>query len=274
MKHIKLTNSGTFFLTGISVLSITFIFCTKSSSGTTLIPSASADTLRYQLVWSDEFNGAAVDTTAWVFDTGNSGWGNNELEFYKEANASVANGNLIITAKKEAAGTAQYTSARIKTEGKKAFTFGRIEARIKLPSGQGFWPAFWTLGSSIKTVGWPQCGEIDIMEHINTDSLLYGTAHWNNNGHVSSGGKTIIAPTGYHVYDIEWNASSITWHIDGVPYFKTSIAANVNNTGAFHAPFFILFNLAVGGNWPGSVVDESKFPASMYVDYVRVYQLK
>lgn len=274
MTHKKSIRYRAIFFLFISALLATLIFCSTKSSSTGLPVSASPDTLRYQLVWSDEFNGTSVDTTAWSFDTGNSGWGNNELENYQPGNATVANDNLVITAKKETAGTAQYTSARMKTENKKSFTYGRIEARIKLPVGQGLWPAFWTLGSNISTVGWPQCGEIDIMERINTDSLLYGTMHWNNNGHVSNGGKTTSSPSEYHVYDVEWNATSITWHIDGVQYFKTDIAGNVNNTGAFHAPFFIILNLAVGGNWPGSTVDDTKFPARMYVDYVRVYQLK
>lgn len=270
MKPAKPVSHKVLFFSFVFALIAVLIFCTKKSDATILPAASNPDTVRYQLVWSDEFNGTGIDTTAWTFETGNSGWGNNELEYYQRANAAVADGNLVITAKKELAGTAHYTSARMKTDGKKSFTYGRIEARMKLPVGQGLWPAFWTLGANISTVGWPTCGEIDIMERINTDSLLHGTAHWNNNGHVSSGGKVISSPASYHVYDVEWNADSIIWHVDGVQFWKAAIAGNINNTGAFHAPFFILLNLAVGGSWPGSTIDDSKFPARMYVDYVRV----
>ena len=271
MKPAKNFRSSAFVFLAVVIAATGFIFCTKKRDTTN---TTVTDSLHYKLVWSDEFNGTAVDTSVWNFDTGNNGWGNNELENYQPSNASVVNGNLVITAKKETAGSANYTSARMKTEGKKSFTYGRIEARLKMPAGQGLWPAFWMLGANIGSVGWPQCGETDIMEHINTDSLFYGTAHWNNNGHVSSGGKTVATTNDYHVYDVEWTASSITWHLDGVAYWKTDIAANTNNTTAFHLPFFIIFNLAVGGSWPGPAVDNTKFPASMYVDYVRVYQLQ
>lgn len=225
-----------------------------------------------RLVWADEFNGNAVDTTVWSFEKGAGGWGNHEHEFYQPANAVVQDGALIITAKKETVGTEPYTSARMKTQGKKSFIYGRIEARIKFPNGQGLWPAFWLLGENISTVGWPRCGEVDIMEHINADSLCHGTAHWDKGGHVSSGGKTVFDPEGYHVYDVEWTKEAITWHVDGVKYHTLSIVNSSNNLFPFHSPFFILLNLAVGGDWPGHTIDDSKLPASMYVDYVRVYQ--
>jgi len=235
--------------------------------------SLATTTLTYQLVWSDEFNGTSVDPTNWTYDTGGGGWGNNELEYYQAANATVSNGNLVITVKKQRVGANAYTSARLKTQGLRQFTYGKIEARIKLPVVKGLWPAFWMLGSNINTVGWPQCGETDIMEHINTDSLIYGTAHWYNNGNASSGGNTTTSPSGYHIYDVEWTPTLLTWHIDGVQYYTLDISNGVNNTGAFQNPFFIILNLAVGGNWPGRTIDTSKLPASMYVDYVRVYQL-
>jgi len=237
--------------------------------------NSATDTMRYQLVWADEFNGNRIDTTAWTFEAGNSGWGNNEHEFYQASNATVKNGNLIITARKESVGTASYTSARMKTQGKKKFLFGRIEARIKIPVGQGLWPAFWMLGENISSVGWPKSGEIDIMEHINTDSLLYGTAHWDGGkGHVQSGDTILFSPSVYHAYDVEWTPENIIWQVDGKEYHRLNIANDTNNTAAFHQPFFILLNFAVGGNWPGHKIDESKLPASMYVDYVRVYELK
>lgn len=224
------------------------------------------------LVWSDEFDGTAVNTANWAYDLGGGGWGNNEQEYYQAANATVANGNLVITAKKQRVKANSYTSARLKTQGKHEFTYGRIEARIKLPLGQGLWPAFWMLGANINTVSWPGCGETDIMEHINTENTIYGTIHWDNNGHASYGGNTTTTPSDYHVYAVEWNATSIRWYVDSVQYLTADITNGINGTEEFQKPFFILLNLAVGGNWPGQTIDDSKLPASMYVDYVRVYQ--
>jgi beta-glucanase (GH16 family) len=234
--------------------------------------NATTSTTAYTLVWSDEFDGTAVNTANWSFETGGGGWGNNEKEYYQASNATVANGNLVITAKKQRVKANNYTSARLKTQGKKEFTYGKIEARIKLPLGQGLWPAFWMLGANINTVSWPACGETDIMEHINTENTIYGTIHWDNNGHASYGGSTSTTPADYHIYAVEWDSSAIRWYIDGVQYHEANILNNINGTEEFHKPFFILLNLAVGGNWPGQTIDDSKLPASMYVDYVRVYQ--
>jgi beta-glucanase (GH16 family) len=224
------------------------------------------------LVWSDEFEGTAVNTSNWNYDIGGGGWGNNEKQYYQAANATVANGNLVITAKKERVKANSYTSARLKTQGKREFTYGRIEARIKLPLGQGLWPAFWMLGANINTVSWPKCGEIDVMEHINTENTTYGTIHWDNNGHAMYGGSTTTTPADYHVYAIEWDAAAIRWYVDGVKFHEANILNSINGTEEFHRPQFILLNVAVGGNWPGQTIDNSKLPASMYVDYVRVYQ--
>ncbi len=254
----------------ICVISFLHSGCSKGQS-----PASNGGIKTYQLVWSDEFNGSSLDTTNWVFDIGGHGWGNNEFEYYQKANATVVDGNLVITARKETVGNNPYTSSRLKTQGKQSFTYGRIEARIKLPVGQGLWPAFWLLGTNITSVGWPKCGEIDIMERINADSLLYGTAHAYDNGqHVSSGDKTLSSPSIYHVYDVEWDANSIKWHVDGVLYHTVNLNSSINSLGSFNNPFFIILNLAVGGNWPGKQVDDTRIPANMYVDYVRVYQLK
>lgn len=275
MKSIINLRSSRLFTIAILSLLIAGTSCKKTINGTRVSSETSARALTYQLVWSDEFNGTSVDPNNWVFETGGGGWGNNELEYYQSSNATVSNGNLIITAKKQRVGANQYTSARMKTQGKHEWTYGKMEARIKIPRVQGLWPAFWMLGSNINTVSWPQCGETDIMEHINTDNLIYGTIHWYNNGNASYGGNTSIANAdSFHVYDVVWDTASITWHIDGVQFFTANIANNINNTGAFHLPFFIILNLAVGGNWPGNTIDNTKLPASMYVDYVRVYQLK
>jgi len=227
----------------------------------------------YSLVWHDEFEtGISPD---WTFETGNgsSGWGNNELEYYLQDNASVSDGVLQITAKKESYGGYSYTSARMKTMGKRNWTYGIIEARMKLPSFTGSWPAFWMLGENVSQVGWPACGEIDIMEHINTESKTYGTVHWFADANASYGGNTTVTDiTSYHVYAIEWDENSIKWLVDGVQFHEVSIKNSVNGTDEFHKSFFVLLNFAIGGNWPGFTVDDSAFPATMYVDYVRVFQ--
>lgn len=259
----------------ISYLFFLFLSCSKGASNVTppLVKSDTTPTVKpiYSLVWSDEFNGTAVDTSKWTYDLGNLNV-NNEKEFYQTQNATVSNGNLVITAKKETVGGQPYTSSRLKTQGKFAPTYGRIEASIKLPMGMGMWPAFWMLGANINTVSWPQCGELDIMEHINNTNTIYGTMHWNNNGHVQYGHQTTTTPGDYHLYAIEWDASEIRWYVDNTLYQTGNIKSNVNNTGAFHLPFFILLNLAVAGDFPGQTVDETLLPESMYVDYVRVYK--
>ncbi|MGN6618044.1 MAG: glycoside hydrolase family 16 protein [Ilyomonas sp.] len=246
--------------------------CTESSKATINATDTSAN--GYQLVWSDEFDGNAVDTSSWNFEIGGEGWGNHEQEYYQPANATLANGNLVITGKKEDVGSNHYTSTRMTTKGKREFQYGKIEARIKIPVGQGFWPAFWMLGSNISAVGWPKSGEIDIMEHINTDSLMYGTLHWDNNGHVQSGDTLTSTPSDYHIYGIEWDSSAIRWYIDGEQFHEVNIHNGANSTTEFHQPFFLLLNLALGGDWPGQTIDDSKLPTKMFVDYVRVYQKK
>lgn len=242
------------------------------SSFSKLSANIFSDTGKYKLVWADEFNSNTIDTTNWNFEINGNGGGNHEQEYYQAANASVANGNLIITGKKEDVQSSHYTSARMTTKGKREFLYGKIEARIKIPVAQGFWPAFWMLGANIDAVGWPACGETDIMEHINTDSLLYGTLHWDNNGHVQSGDTIMYNPSGFHVYAVEWDSVSIRWLVDGRQYHEVNILNNVNSTDEFHEPSFILLNFALGGDWPGQVIDDSKLPANMYIDYVRVYQ--
>lgn len=227
----------------------------------------------WQLVWQDEFtNGIGPD---WVFETGtgSGGWGNNELQYYRSQNATTSNGQLVITAKRESFGGMQYTSARMKTQGRKSWRYGRIEARIAMPSFQGVWPAFWMLGDNITSVGWPACGEIDIMEHVNTGGTVHGTMHWrdHNNNYANYGGSTSTNINSFHVYSIEWNASEIRWFVDGNQYHVANIANGINGTHEFHNNFFIILNLAIGGNWPGFTIDDNAFPASLFVDYVRVY---
>lgn len=228
----------------------------------------------WNLVWSDEFNGNSIDATNWKFETGAGGWGNNELEYYtnRPENACINNGNLLIIARKEAYNGSGYTSARLKTQGLRNWTYGKMEARIKVNQTKGLWPAFWMLGESIAIDGWPKCGEIDILEHVNKVSNINGTIHWDNNGHAQYGGDTLCNVSQYHVYGIEWDANAIRWMLDGKKYWEANIKNNINSTNEFHAPFFFILNVAVGGNWPGSPDGTSVFPDTMLVDYVRVYQ--
>lgn len=226
----------------------------------------------WKLVWQDEFHGSIGPD--WVFETGAGGWGNNEQQYYRRENAAVEGDALVITAKREDFGGARYTSARMKTQGKKSFKYGKIEARMSLPGKQGIWPAFWALGSNIGSVGWPASGEIDIMEHINTADVVYGTPHWQgtNGGHAEYGGHTTASIRDYHLYAVEWDASAIRWFVDGRQFHVLDITNNVGSTEEFHRDFFLLLNVAVGGNWPGFNIDEGALPTKMYVDYVRVYE--
>lgn len=233
----------------------------------------------YQLVWSDEFSEPTINTSSWTHETGGTGWGNNELEYYtnRNVNSYIQDSSLVIEAKKESYGGKSYTSARMITKGKRFFTYGKIEARMKLPYGKGIWPAFWMLGENISTVSWPACGEIDIMELIGggaNDKRIYGTAHWESNGHASYGGNytlgTGIFADDYHVFSIVWNSKSIQWFVDGSKYVTIDITPA--GLQAFHKNNFIILNLAVGGNWPGSPDATTIFPQKMYIDYVRVYQ--
>jgi beta-glucanase (GH16 family) len=247
----------------------------------------------WTLIWSDEFDGPAgspVDSSRWAFDTGGGGWGNNELEYYTSSaqNASMdGNGNLVITAIKETLprknrcwyGQCEYSSARMKTKGKFEHSYGRFEARIKIPFGQGIWPAFWMLGNNIDTSGWPNCGEIDIMENIGREpSIVHGTIH----GPGYSGANGIGAAynltsgafsAGFHIFAVEWEPGAIRWYVDGNLY-QTRTAADLpaGAVWVFDHPFFMLLNVAVGGFWPGNPDATTVFPQRMYVDYVRVYQ--
>jgi beta-glucanase (GH16 family) len=225
------------------------------------------------LVWSDEFDGDNLDLSKWTFDLGGGGWGNGEPQYYtnNEANIGVDTGYLRITALEQVIDDANYTSARIKTQGLFDIKYAKVEARIKLPVGKGLWPAFWMLGSNITDIGWPKCGEIDIMEHVNYSLFTNGTFHYDNGGHVYFGDQTYCDVTEFHVYAIEWDASSIKWFLDGVEFFSADIEGGAGSREEFHAPFFMILNMAVGGYWPGYPDDSTPFPSNMFVDYVRVY---
>ena len=228
----------------------------------------------WQLIWSDEFSGTTLDATKWAAQFGNGGWGNNEWQYYTNApeNLALENGQLVITARHEGTGATEYTSARIQTKGLFDFEYGKVEARMKLPLGQGLWPAFWTLGANIDDVSWPECGEIDIMEHVSNEYMTHGAVHWENNGHAFVGQGNNVDPTQYHVYGIVWEENLIRWYVDGIQFFQFTIQASNNTDDAFRHPMFLLLNMAIGGNWPGYPDATTPFPSSMYVDYVRVYQ--
>ena len=230
----------------------------------------------YELVWSDEFNGNYLDTNTWNYEigTGSWGWGNNEQQYYTDRNIKVSNGTMKITAKREDYGGMKYTSSRITTKNKKNFKYGKIEARIKMPKFKGVWPAFWMLGANQDSVGWPKCGEIDIMEAINDENLVYGTLHWFNdpgNNNADSGSSVAVANrTEYHVYGVEWTADKLRWYVDGKVY-RTMDVSN-DSFSEVRKEYFVIFNMAIGGQWPGYNIDETAFPATMEVDWVRAYK--
>ncbi|WP_430784203.1 family 16 glycosylhydrolase [Actinoplanes sp. G11-F43] len=247
-----------------------------------------ADAAVGPVTWSDEFNGAAgapVDGSKWNFDVGGGGFGNNELQYYTNSTNNVrqdGQGRLAITARKENPnnfqcwyGSCQYTSGRILTSGKFTQKYGRFEASIKVPKGQGIWPAFWMLGDNLGSVGWPQSGEIDIMENVGKEpNNLYGTIHGPgyNGGSAISGKRTLNAPLGdaFHSYAVEWSPNLIVWQLDGVEYFRVTPASLGGRQWVFDHPFFLILNVAVGGNWPGSPDASTSFPQTMLVDWVRV----
>lgn len=235
------------------------------------------------LVWSDEFSGSAIDASAWNFEIGNGsgGWGNNELEYYTNSskNAFVSNGNLIIEARKEAIGGFNYSSARMTTQGKKTFTYGRVDIRAKLPKGKGIWPALWMLGSNINTVGWPASGEIDIMELLGHEpAKSYGTLHYgaSSASHGSKGTSYTLSSGSFneqfHVFSMEWKQDQIQLFVDNNLFLTVNKADLGTAPYPFNAPFFFIFNVAVGGNWPGSPDATTTYPQRMIVDYVRVFQ--
>jgi len=235
------------------------------------------------LVWQDEFSGTSLDGGMWNYEIGNGsgGWGNNELQYYTNGpkNVLVSNGNLVIEARKESISGFNYSSARLTTQNKKTFTYGRIDIRAKLPRGKGIWPALWMLGSNISTVGWPASGEIDIMEYLGHETnKTHGTVHYGPSTAAHGyRGNSYTLNSGhfyeqFHVFSIDWKQDQIKFLVDNNVFFTI----NKSDLGAtpypFNAPFFFIFNVAVGGNWPGSPDANTTFPQRMIVDYVRVFQ--
>lgn len=268
------------WIAGFSVLLFSMYGCDEEAVQT--LPERN-----WELVWSDEFDGNTgnlPDATKWNYDigTGTNGWGNQELQYYTNRTDNVkldGNGNLVITAKKENYSGSAFTSARIKTKGLFSHAFGKIEARIKTPYGPGIWPAFWMLGDNIDTVNWPNCGEIDIMElkgHI--PNVVYGTLH----GPGYSGGSAKTKSYGlqnsrfdqdFHVFAVEWKENQIDFFVDGFLYHRVT-PKDVSGEWVYNHPFFLILNVAVGGNFVGFPTDGTSFPQNMYIDYVRVYNAK
>ena len=229
------------------------------------------------LVWSDEFDGTSLDLNNWSFELGDGcpnlcGWGNNELQSYTDSNHRLEDGMLVISANNEA----EYTSTRILTKDKQEFTYGRIETRVKVPTGAGLWPAFWALGADIDTVSWPDCGEIDIMEYVGKNpGQIFTSVHTR-----SSHGNTIntqITPVpgieeGFHVFAIDWTKDYIDFFLDSNRVYRYAAQTQTLETWPFNKPFFLLINLAIGGNFGGPVASSVQFPKEYFIDYVRVYE--
>jgi beta-glucanase (GH16 family) len=241
---------------------------------------------QWKLAWSDEFNGSTIDSSKWVLETGGGGWGNDELEYYttRPQNSFVKDGHLVIHAQQEHfAGpdgvSRDFTSARMKTQGKFSQTYGRYEAMIKIPRGQGIWPAFWMLGDDIEKSGWPASGEIDIMENIGKEpTLVHGTIHGPGYSGDKGPSASFALPGNdrfaddFHLYAIEWEPNVVRFYVDSHLY-STRTPADLPKGAkwVYDHPFFLLLNVAVGGGWPGNPDATSVFPQEMLVDYVRDY---
>jgi hypothetical protein len=226
------------------------------------------------LAWTEDFTTVALNTTIWNYEQGAGGWGNNELQNYTNLsdNVHLDSGYLHITALKT--GT-NYTSGRINTQGKKQFTYGRVEIRAKLPEGKGIWPALWMLGSGFPTLGWPACGEIDILELLGHEpSVAHGAVHWNSNGHKSRTNSFTLSndkfSSGFHIFSFTWTPNKLIWMVDKQQFFYLSRSEMPDFP--FDMPQFLICNIAVGGNWPGSPDGTTVFPQHMIVDYIRIYQ--
>lgn len=278
------TSSSSNLSSESSVSSESIISSESSESGSSSESSSSIDVPQTshdrQLVWHDEFSGDSLDETKWSYEigTGDWGWGNNEQQYYRKENVRVSDGTLKIDAKKESYQNSNYTSARIITKDKFEFHYGYVEAKLKLPSISGIWPAFWMLGANISEVSWPTCGEIDIMEAINTENKVYSTIHWQSND-----GQAFYPGTNesyfilndrqeYHTYGMLWTNEKLEFYVDKTLSVSAKIMTNNNTDPIFTRDFYFLFNVAVGGNWPGFNIDPNFTTQTMEVDYLRVYQ--
>lgn len=234
----------------------------------------------WELVWQDEFDDPTINSDYWTHEIGGHGWGNGEAQYYSDTpkNSFIEDGFLIIQALKENVHAKRFTSARLTTQDKVEVEYGRIEARIQIPTGQGIWPAFWMLGDDLDSVGWPYAGEIDIMENIGSEpSVIHGTVH----GPLYSGADGVGAAKrlsggarytdDFHIFAIEWEEDEIRWYMDDQMYSKLTPTA-VPGEWVYDHPFFIIINVAVGGAWPGYPDDTTTFPQTMKIDYIRIYE--
>lgn len=243
-----------------------------------LFQLSTAQLKKRKLVWQENFSTSNLDTLVWNYELGNGcpnlcGWGNNERQEYTKTNHQLLNGKLIISASKEGS---RYTSTRITTAAKKEFLYGRIEAKAKIPQGQGIWPAFWMLGSNIKQVGWPKCGEIDILEYIGKEPhKVFTSLHTQeSHGQTINTKKTTVddIEQGYHIYAVDWDSEKISFSIDGADVYVYQPQVKNENNWPFSQPFYIILNLAIGGNFGGPEVDDAIFPQQFSIDYIKVYQ--
>ncbi len=253
---------------------------TNKETETQPVTTTPDDPSQWELQWSDEFDGDSLSAKNWTAETGtgDSGWGNNEQQYYTDSkdNIEVSNGSLKIHALKQSRGDKQYTSARIKTQGKQSFRYGKVEARMKLPSFQGSWPAFWMLGENINNDGWPKCGEMDIMEAINDNDEIYSNLHWSYNDttlDTSGVAYNVGDRKEWHTYSMNWNENRADFYVDG-KLSQTYEITDKYQMDELREKQFIILNLAIGGKWPGYQIDDSAFPgkSTMEVDYVRVYK--
>lgn len=275
-------NISALFLAGI----LSLASCTEKKDIPPITPAEPVVDKNWQFettpVWEDNFtNNGAPDPAKWTFETGAGGWGNNELQYYTAgANATVSGGNLVITAKKESVSGSEYSSARMITKGKGDWLYGRFEVRAKLPKGKGTWPAIWMLSSDNTYGTWPASGEMDIMEHVGFDpNRVHCSIHTSAYNHTRGTQKTAntlvaTATDDFHVYRIDWTPYAVRGYVDGTQYFEFVNENTGFTTWPFNKKFFMIMNIAVGGNWGGAQgVDNTVFPATMVVDYVKVYKM-
>jgi beta-glucanase (GH16 family) len=228
-----------------------------------------------KLVWFEGFDASVLNASYWNYETGGGGWGNNELQTYSSSasNVHIDSGYLHISALNPSANT--YTSGRINTHGRKDFTYFRADIRARLPEGKGIWPAVWTLGTNYSQIGWPRCGEIDIMELLGQQpDVSYGAVHFDSGGHTSRTGNFTLTTgkfsTGFHIFSIIWTPNQLRWLVDNHEFFRLN--RSEIQSFPFDLPQFFILNVAVGGNWPGSPDQTTVFPQHMFVDYIKVYQ--
>lgn len=234
----------------------------------------------YKLIWSDEFDSTALNSNNWVHETGATGWGNNELQYYREENTTVADGHLVITAKAQKFGSSNYTSSRIITKGKKAFKYGRVDIRAALPEGKGLWPALWMLGTNISSVSWPACGEIDIMELAGRiPNRISSAVHYGANvsQHQYKTGVKYLSGNAnfqdeFHVFTLIWKENLLEFYVDDEKFYTITPSDLDGAVYPFNKTFFFIMNVAVGGNFDGNPDNTTPFPQSMIVDYIRVFQ--